>query len=78
MPELTLEKRERLRLHAEQILAIQRYKNRDGNPQWHWTKKQARDYATWMLEVLDALDKAEAHLDRAEAQLKQAIQADDL
>ena len=62
MPELTAEKREGLRSHAEQIIALQRYKNRCGNPQWHWTKRQSLDYATWMLEVLNALDQAEARL----------------
>lgn len=61
MPELTAEKRERLRRHSEQILDIQRRA-----PQWHWTKKQAHDYATWMLEVLSALDQAEARLERYE------------
>lgn len=61
MPELTAEKRERLRLHATQILETQRHTH-----QWHWTAGQSRDYATWMLEVLDALDAAEARLGRYE------------
>jgi len=64
MPELTREKRERLRLHAQQILETQRVMNSRGVPQWHWTKRQTWDYAIWMLEVLDALDKTEAKLER--------------
>ena len=54
MPELTADKRERLRLHAEQILEVHRL-----NPQWHWTRKQTLNYATWMVEVLNALETSE-------------------
>ncbi len=57
---LTLEKRKNLRLHAEQILEVQRDKK-----QYHWTQKQEHDYAIWMLEVLDELDRVEKNLDRS-------------
>lgn len=56
---LTKSKRERLRVHAEQILEISRKL-----PQNHWTNVQACDHAKWLLEVLDELDRTERILKR--------------
>jgi CRISPR/Cas system-associated protein Cas7 (RAMP superfamily) len=59
MPTLTKEKRNRLRLHAEQIIST-----RHTTKQYHWTQIQAFDYAVWMLEVLNELDRIERILKR--------------
>ena len=64
---LTLEKRKRLRLHAQQIIEVQ-----NKVPQWHWTARQSRDYAGWMLEVLDELEKVEKILKRKAKMLRDA------
>lgn len=62
---LTIDKRKRLRLHAQQIIEVQ-----NKVPQWHWTKVQERHYATWMLEVLDELERTEKILKRKAKMLR--------